>query len=185
MKNTKKSTLFTPKALAVMGLCTAMTIVLDKFVAFPIGNSIRVGLGALPVIFAAIYLSPIAGAVIACVADILGCLLVGYSINPLITLGFVLTAFLSGVFYNCVFTKVPLTLRLFLSVIPAAAVGSALVTSFGLWLYYAQGTPFLLYVLSRLPSFAFNYISIAVVIRLIVLNKGSRAFFGRLRGETK
>ena len=65
MKNTKKSTLFTPKAIAVMGLCTAMTIVLDKFVAFPIGNSIRVGLGALPVIFAAIYLSPIAGAVIA------------------------------------------------------------------------------------------------------------------------
>ena len=103
----------------------------------------------------------------------------------MVTLGFVLTAFLSGIFYNYVFVKLPLTLRLFLSIIPAAAVGSALVTSFGLWLWYAKGTPFYLYVIGRLPSFAINYTAITVIIRLVVLNSGARAFFGRLRGETK
>lgn len=185
MKTNIKTTLFSPKTLAIMGLCIAMTVVLDKFVMIPVGSAIRMGLGALPVIFASIYISPVAGAITALIADLLGCVLAGYTINPVVTLGFVLTAFLSGIFYNYVFVKLPLTLRLFLSIIPAAAVGSALVTSFGLWLWYAKGTPFYLYVLGRLPSFAINYTAITVIIRLVVLNSGARAFFGRLRGETK
>ncbi len=185
MKTNIKTTLFSPKTLAVMGLCIAMTVVLDKFVIIPVGSAIRIGLGALPVIFASNYISPVAGAITALIADLLGCVLAGYTINPVVTLGFVLTAFLSGIFYNYVFVKLPLTLRLFLSIIPAAAVGSALVTSFGLWLWYAKGTPFYLYVIGRLPSFAINYTAITVIIRLVVLNSGARAFFGRLRGETK
>lgn len=168
-----------------MGLCVALTVVLDKFVMIPLGNTIRIGFGSLPVILAAIYLSPVAGAVIALVADLVGCLLAGYAVNPIITLGFVLTAFLSGVLYNYVFAKLPLTLRLFLSIIPAAAVGSALVTSFGLWLWYSKGTPYPLYVLARLPSFAINYTAVTVIIRLVLLHGGTRAFFGKLRGETK
>ena len=121
MKTNIKTTLFSPKTLAVMGLCIAMTVVLDKFVMIPVGSAIRIGLGALPVIFASIYISPVAGAITALIADLLGCVLAGYTINPVVTLGFVLTAFLSGIFYNYVFVKLPLTLRLFLSIIPAAA----------------------------------------------------------------
>ena len=52
MKTNIKTTLFSPKTLAVMGLCIAMTVVLDKFVMIPVGSAIRIGLGALPVIFA-------------------------------------------------------------------------------------------------------------------------------------
>lgn len=185
MKQNSKTTLFSPKSLAIMGLCVAMTVAFDKFVMIPIGTSIRVGLGALPVVFAAIYISPVAGAAAAAVADLLGCLLAGYAINPIITLGFTLTAFLSGIFYNYVFVKLPLTLRLFLSIFPAAAAGSALVTSFGLWLWYSNGAPFLPYLLGRLPSFAINYTAITVIIRLVVLNKGARTFFGRMRGDAQ
>ena len=100
MKTNIKTTLFSPKTLAVMGLCIAMTVVLDKFVMIPVGSAIRIGLGALPVIFASNYISPVAGAITALIADLLGCVLAGYTINPVVTLGFVLTAFLSGIFYN-------------------------------------------------------------------------------------
>ena len=65
MKTNIKTTLFSPKTLAVMGLCIAMTVVLDKFVMIPVGSAIRIGLGALPVIFASIYISPVAGAITA------------------------------------------------------------------------------------------------------------------------
>ena len=75
------------KVMVVCSLFVAMSIVLGKFLSIPIGDNIRIGFENLSLLLAGILFGPLIGMFTAVAADIVGCFLKGYEINPIITLG--------------------------------------------------------------------------------------------------
>ena len=75
------------KILCQLAMLIAISIVAGKYLALSLGNVLRFSLENLPVIFAGIAFGPIAGILVGVAADLIGCLLVGYTINPIVTIG--------------------------------------------------------------------------------------------------
>ena len=73
------------KKLVVCALFAAMSIVLGKFLSIKIGDNIRISFENLSLIMSGIFFGPLVGLVTAAVADIVGCILYGYAINPIIS----------------------------------------------------------------------------------------------------
>ena len=84
MEKTNKTTIDT-RTLVFMALLVAMQIVLSKVVSIDIGFA-RVTISNLPIILSGLWFGPVVGGACGLVADVLGCFLKGYGVNPLITL---------------------------------------------------------------------------------------------------
>ena len=82
----KKESRISVRTLTAMALLIAMSIVFSRVLSISTGF-VRFNLGSLPVLLAGILFGPWAGFVVGMVADIIGGVLAGYAINPLITLG--------------------------------------------------------------------------------------------------
>ena len=88
----------TTQMLTRMALLIALNIILTRFlsVRIPLGGveGMRIGFGSLPVVFAGIFLGPLAGGLVGAIGD-----LIGYFINPIGAYmpHFTLTAVLRGV----------------------------------------------------------------------------------------
>ena len=141
------------KTLVVAAMLSAISIICGKYLAFGIGNVLRFSFENLPILFAGIAFGPLAGALVGAVADLVGCLLVGYEINPLVTIGAVAVGAVSG---GChlLFKKVGTSsaFSITLSIIFAHLVGSVVIKTFGLAAFYSF--PLYILMLWRL----FNYI---------------------------
>ena len=91
-------TRFTTQMLTRMAILIALTIILSRILSIriPIGGAegLRIGFGPLPVIFAGIFMGPLAGGIVGAIAD-----LIGYFINPMgpYLPHFTLTAALRGI----------------------------------------------------------------------------------------
>jgi len=89
--------LTTTRKLARLSFLIALSIILTRFLSLRVAiggvEGIRIGFGALPIIFAGIAFGPLAGGMVGAVSD-----LVGYFINPMGAYmpHFTLTAFLTG-----------------------------------------------------------------------------------------
>lgn len=134
--------------LTASAILAALSIILGKFLSIPIGNSIRIGFENLPIVIASIFFGPVVGGATAVVADIVGCILHGYTINPIITVGALCIGLISGFVYREATKKdkefistdnAMHWVKIFFSVIAAYAVGSMVIKSLGL--YIAYGTP--------------------------------------------
>ena len=150
MKKTKKSHL---KLLVALSLMSALSIVLGKYLAFNLGSVLRFSFENLPIIFSGLAFGPIAGGAVGLVADLVGCLLVGYEINPVVTLGAVIIGVLAGVcrmpFAN---NKKPSLLFLVLSAeLISHLLGSVIVKTIGLSAYYDM--PFFILMAWRLLNY--------------------------------
>ena len=155
MKKTKKSHL---KLLVALSLMSALSIVLGKYLAFNLGSVLRFSFENLPIIFSGLAFGPIAGGVVGLIADLVGCLLVGYEINPVVTLGAVIIGALAGVcrmpFAN---NKEPSLVFLVLSAeLISHLLGSVIVKTIGLSAYYDM--PFFILMAWRL----LNYLVIGI-----------------------
>ena len=155
MKKTKKSHL---KLLVALSLMSALSIVLGKYLAFNVGSVLRFSFENLPIIFSGLAFGPIAGGAVGLVADLVGCLLVGYEINPVVTLGAVIIGVLAGVcrmpFAN---NKEPSLVFLVLSAeLISHLLGSVIVKTIGLSAYYDM--PFFILMAWRL----LNYLVIGI-----------------------
>lgn len=84
MEKNNKST-FETRTLVFIALLVAMQIVLVRIVSIDLGFA-RVTIGNLPVVLAGMWFGPLAGAITGLVADVIGCFMKGYAVNPLITL---------------------------------------------------------------------------------------------------
>ncbi len=126
-----------PRALCLAALLSAMSLILGKFLQIPTPFSelVRISFENLPVILAGIVLGPLAGAMTGAVADLVGCLAYGYSINPLITLGAAAVGLVSGS-ASLLLRKSPLLLRISVSALLAHLVGSVLIKTAGLAAWY-------------------------------------------------
>ena len=139
---------FNTKILVRLALFAAISLVLGKYLQIPVGDSIRISFENLTIILAGYLYGPICGAFCGAVADIIGCFLVGYAINPIITFGAATVGFLAGVFGRRGIANFS---KLWLSVLAAHTVGSVVIKSAGLYLYFA--TPIEVLML-RIPTYA-------------------------------
>ena len=134
-------------------MLAAISIICGKYLAFGVGEVLRFSFENLPIIFAGIAFGPLAGGLVGAVADLIGCILVGYSINPIVTLGAVTVGVTSGGAYRLLkrlgIKKRPL--RVGLSVGCAHLIGSVLIKTFGLAMFYTM--PVYILMLWRLLNY--------------------------------
>lgn len=131
MKKTKNQT----KKLVFAALMTAMSVIIGlickNYLSF---GAIRITFENLPVLLTGILLGPVYGGAVGAAADLVTAPTTG-SVNPFITLGAASVGVVSGVLWKYVIKKEGFP-QLLLAVMPAHAVGSMLIKSFGLWYFY-------------------------------------------------
>ncbi len=149
------------KVLVMSAFFVALSIVCGKLLAFNLGAVLRFSLENLPILLSSVAFGPLVGAMTAVVADLVGCLLVGYEINPLVTLGALCIGALGGAVYK-LFHKVRLLPRLALTVFASHSIGSVLIKTVGLSAFYS--IPLEALILWRL----LNYFIIGVLELLIL-----------------
>ena len=125
------------RALCLAALFSAMSLILGKFlqVPTPFAEIIRISFENLPILMAGITMGPLVGAAVGVVADLLGCLLYGYSINPLVTLGALTVGLVSGLMAHYVVRRPPI-LKIVFATVAAHLLGSVLIKSLGLAAWY-------------------------------------------------
>ena len=178
MKKRSKSTLTRSVASALL---SAMSIVLGKLLAVNLGEVIRISFENLPILFAALALGPIAGAVVALVADLVGCLLVGYAINPLVTLGAVTIGAISGLSMRLLPRRLPEWARISISVAAAHVLGSVVIKSVGLSVFYSM--PLGVLMLWRLLNYLLVGAAESALLTFLMKNRGVRMAISSIRGE--
>lgn len=159
------------KITVILAMLAAISIICGKYLAIRGGDVMRFSLENMPIIFAGIAFGPVAGAIVGVIADLIGCLMVAYPINPLVTVGAAVIGAVSGI--------VPLLLKKinlkehWITVITVAAahlLGSVVIKTFGLAVYYDM--PFFVLMLWR----ALNYLIVGsldgAVVYLLMRNKG-------------
>lgn len=122
------------RGLTLSALFIALSIVLGKYLAFTMGP-FRVSFENLTVLLSGILFGPLGGLVVGAAADLVGCLLVGYAINPVVTLGAACVGACCGLGWQ-LFHRLHPTVRLALSVLLGHGIGSMLIKSIGLHLYF-------------------------------------------------
>ena len=126
MNNSKNSV----RTLTMLALLVAMSIVFSRVLSISTGF-VRFNLGSLPVLLAGILFGPWAGFVVGMVADIIGGVLAGYAINPLITLGAASIGLVGGLGWQKL-SHLRTGNRLWCSVLAAHFVGSMVINSLAL-----------------------------------------------------
>ena len=142
------------KILCQLAMLIAISIVAGKYLAIGVGTVLRFSLENLPVIFAGIAFGPIAGAIVGVAADLIGCVLVGYTINPILTIGAAVIGATSGL-CALVFSEnknPPSAEVTIISTIVAHITGSVVIKTIGLAVFYDM--PILILMLWRLLNYA-------------------------------
>ena len=159
--NDKKTSV---RTLTMLALLVAMSIVFSRVLSISTGF-VRFNLGSLPVLLAAVVFGPGAGFAVGAVADIIGGVLAGYAINPLITLG----AGAIGLVAGFAWQKLSSTnLRLAASVLLGHFVGSMVITSLALRLFY--GYPWATLAV-RIPNALILSAVNVVLLRILLENR--------------
>ena len=165
MKNSKTSV----RTLVMLALLTAMSIVFARVFTISTGF-VRFNLGALPTHLAAVWFGPAGGFAVGALADMIGGTLSGYSINPLITLGAGSVGLVSGLLFRQL-SQLRLGLRLQLSITAGHVVGSVVINSIALHLFYGYAWPVLA---ARIPNALILSAVNTVLVRLLLQNKSLR-----------
>ena len=162
MNNSKTSV----RTLTMLALLVAMSIVFSRVLSISTGF-VRFNLGSLPVLLAALLFGPGAGFVVGAVADMIGGVLSGYAINPLITLGAGSIGLVAGLAWKKLDT-LRVGLRLQISVLLGHFVGSMVINSLALHLYYGYAWGVLL---SRIPNALVLSAVNIVLLRILLENR--------------
>ena len=134
------------RVMIISALFVAMSFTLGKFLQIPIGDSIRISLENLTILMAGIFFGPFVGGAVAVTADLVGCLLKGYAINPIITIGAASIGILSGMISTHLRNK-NMTLNIALSIAVSHIIGSMIIKPIGLFQFYQWS------VLFRIPLY--------------------------------
>lgn len=154
--------------IVIPALFVAMSIVLGKLLAVNIGTSIRISFENLPILMAGIFCGAGVGGAVGLCADLIGCLIAGYAINPIITLGGVLIGVLSGLVSKYAFKGSFSLPSVACSVGISHIIGSMIVKSVGMHIYYE--TPMKV-LLMRIPLYIGIGILETYIIYLLLKNK--------------
>ncbi len=166
------------KIMLAVALLAAVSIICGKYLKIPVGDVMRFSFENLPILLAGMAFGPVAGCVTGVVADLVGCLMVGYEINPIVTVGAALVGLLGGLVFR-LFKKGPLLLRTGVAVVSAHLIGSVVVKTFGLARFYAM--PFFVLMGWR----GWNYLIVGVLewilLWILFRNKAVRSQLERMK----
>ena len=166
MNNSKNSV----RTLTMLALLVAMSIVFSRVLSISTGF-VRFNLGSLPVLLAALLFGPGAGFAVGAVADMIGGVLAGYAINPLITLGAGAIGLVAGLAWQ----KLPglrTGLRLQISILAGHLVGSVVINSLALHLFYGYQWALLA---ARIPNALVLSVVNTLLVRILLENKALTA----------
>lgn len=138
-KNEKSTSLY---RLVVCAFLVALSIVCGKFLQIPVGDILRFSLENLPILLAGLAFGPVYGALVGVTADLLGSLLRGYAIIPLVTVGACLVGLVAGL-CSLMLRRLPDGWRIGLSVAVAHLIGSVAVKTIGLAQVFSMPYPVL------------------------------------------
>ena len=165
----------------ILALMVAISILMGKYLAIRGGDVMRFSLENTPIILSGIAFGPGAGALVGLVADLVGCIMVGYTINPLVALGAVAIGLISG-FMPRILARINVNGRLQLAITVALShlVGSVIIKTVGLSAYYDM--PFVILMLWR----ALNYLIVGALDGIVVhILLGHRAIDKQIKELTK
>lgn len=168
------------RVMAVAALLTALSIVLGKYLAVNVTDSLRISFENLPILMAGLFFGPLIGGVVGAAADMIGCFLVGYSINPIITLGAFLIGVISGIIGMYAFPGKEnwrATPRVFLPVALSHIICSMGIKSLGMIVYF--GTPWEILIM-RVPIYIFTAAVEGYLIMLLFRNRNFSGLLSRI-----
>jgi len=172
------------KLTATLAMLVAISIILGKYLAIRGGDVMRFSLENMPIIFAGLAFGPVAGGLVGAVADLVGCVMVGYTINPTVTLGATIIGITSGILPILLKnTKLDLRIVTVISVAAAHLLGSVIIKTIGLAAYYEM--PFGILMLWRLLNYAIVGALDGITVHILLNNKGIRMHLSRIREEKK
>ncbi len=164
------------RVLTLMALFAAMSIVFGKLLAVNIGGTIRVSFENLPLLMAGIFLGAPAGFITGVVADLIGCMIAGYSVNPIITLGAGCIGLIAGQLFRMTEGQ-KLPFRVYGSVMTAHIFASMIIKSAGLMIYYHYT---LLAVVPRIPLYLVIGAAESTLILMLMKNRAFSEQLGRM-----
>ena len=148
-QNSGKHAIFNTRMLAILGVLLALDIVLTRFLSIAAWN-IRIGLGFVPVVLAAMLFGPLPAAIMAALADFLGAIL--FPTGPYFP-GFTLTAFLTGLTFGLLIYKKPGLRNTVLAVVIVQFILGLLLNT--LWISILYSSPFAPLLATRAVQSAF------------------------------
>ena len=131
-KNNTKS-VWNVKNLVFMALLVAMQLVLTRVLVLDLGPY-RITVGTVCSVLAGLWMGPVAGGVCGLCADIVGCFLKGYAVNPFITLASILWGVLPALFRKFYLSKSrkAKTVGISVSIVITGVISSLCLTTAGL-----------------------------------------------------
>ena len=154
------------RTLTMLALLVAMSIVFSRVLSISTGF-VRFNRGSLPVLLAALLFGPWAGFAVGVVADMIGGVLAGYAINPLITLGAGAIGLVAGYAWQKL-GSLSIVLRLSVSVLLGHFVGSMVINSLALRIFYGYAWSVLL---TRIPNAIVLAAVNTVLLRILLENR--------------
>lgn len=167
------------RLLAVSAFLAALSIICGKYLALSLGNVLRFSFENLPILLSGMMFGPVAGALVGAVADVIGCIMVAYPINPLVTMGAACIGLFGGLLFRLT-KKLPLLWQTCITVILAHLVASVIVKTYGLAQYYDM--PFHILMLWRLLNYVIVGVAEWLLLYTVLKNKALRRRFEELRG---
>ena len=158
--------------MVTCSVLVALSIVCGKFLQIPVGEMLRFSFENLPILLAGMVFGPLAGLLVGIAADLIGCIAVGYVINPIITCGAAAIGLLGGAIFRLT-NKASLLWRVLLSVAAAHFIGSVVIKTFGLAQFYDM--PFLLLMLWRLLNYVIVGTAETLLLFALIKNKALQA----------
>ncbi len=171
-KRSRLAVFGTVRVLALAAVLVAMSIVCGKYLAIRGGDILRFSFENLPVLMAGMMFGPLVGVAVGVAADLIGCVLVGYAINPLVTLGAALIGLLGGLAWWGS-RRLPYGARVALAVSVAHLLGSVAVKTVGLAAFYSM--PIWQLMLWRLLNYAIVGALEGIILYAVLKNKTIRS----------
>lgn len=166
------------KVLLISAIFIALSIVLGKQLSFTLGP-IRISFENLTILMAGILFGPIIGAIVGIAADLIGCVIVGYTIIPYITLGAASIGFISGLISFYFFENSPKK-KITVSVMLAHLVGSVIIKTIGLCTYYAYPISI---VFLRIPTYLIIASLEGIIIYSLLNNKAFIKEYSKIKAK--
>lgn len=163
MKKKNEDRIFT---LTCLALLTAMQIVIARFLAIPVTDSIRFSFSFIPVVIAARRFGILGGVLVYGLGDFLGAMI--FPTTGAYFPGFTLTAAISGLIYGLYLGKKGGAVRIILSVLTSNILCTILMNSY--WVSTLYGSDFGAVLLSRLPQSAIMSV-LQIIFMVLFLEK--------------
>lgn len=171
MKGNKKHTKKLVFSALMVALCVVIGWVCKSYFTF---GAVRVTFDNFPLMLTGILLGPVAGAAVGVASDLISCVMSGYAINPIITLGAALVGASSGIISRYIIKGRKFPQILVISLL-SHLVGSVIIKSAGLYTIY--GYSYFVLLGMRAPLYVCIGAAEAYFVYILLKNRFVSSFF--------